>query len=116
MDRGSTHNLAKTLRDISSAGVDTRLLFDWEGDSFQFCEVTTSISPLEIESNSLFTTDSTLPPIMVVDDYKYYLTSDRTFLPEVGEYNLNIFPEVFDGTGYQLEDGSLFEWQEIREI
>ena len=132
VDRGASHELAKTLKEISAAGVDVRLIFDWEGDSFVGCELEEESDLFQFEDNSLFSTDNGLAqPVFSTLGYKNILTGDRTFLPELDEDILNPMCEIFDSTQYQIEvgcfdtgdgslfqfeDGSLFQWEEIEEI
>lgn len=131
VDRGASHSLAATLKQISVAGVDTRLVFDWGGDSFIGCEIERSDELFQLEDLSTFSTDNTTgDPLFSSEGYTPALTSENTFLPEMEEELLNPPCEIFDGTEYsseigvfnvgegsilQFEDGSIFQW-EILEV
>jgi hypothetical protein len=58
VDRGASHNLARTLKEVSAAGVDTRLIFDDEGNSFSGAYSVPSSAALGIEDNTLFEIDT----------------------------------------------------------
>lgn len=133
VDEGASHNLAKTLKDISAAGVDTRLMFDQNQNSF--------VGARTIPEDNLFTTNSfafevdNTPSLFAVEGDKVFPYEGRSVLPHskqieagntanplartINATNFSVSRGFFD-TGsnmlFAFEDGSIFEYIEVEEI
>ena len=133
VDRGASHGLAKTLKKISAAGVDTRLMFDDGQNSF--------IGARTIPEDSLFITDGgafevdSVPSMFAIEGAKVFPYGSRSVLPHstqiaagiktnplartINAIDYSVIRGYFD-TGddilFQFEDGSIFEYIEVEEI
>lgn len=127
VDRNVSHNLVRVLEQSSASGVEARLVFDDEGDSF--------VGAVAVDSEALFFDEFlfevgtgeyfTLEDVEFIGDDKSYLQAEE----DISIYNP--FASVLDSTSYynevglfdtgdnyifELEDGSLFEYRILEEI
>ena len=133
VDRGASHNLAKTLKDISAAGVDTRLIFDDGATSFIGARTLPSEELVTLEG-SAFEVDSN-PSYFTVEGDKIYPYENRSSLPHSKELALGIIKNpmaktinatsfivdigVFDSGEdfiFSPEPGVIFEYTILEEI
>ena len=129
IDRGASHSLAKTLEEISAAGVGARLMFDDGGDSFIGSEIITQDYAAVLENDDgLVVEDTSIEYLLVYAGDRIIPTGDRSYLPEdIQTETINpmcdlILPSLIGELGViqlenndvlELENGDILEYQII---
>jgi hypothetical protein len=116
VDRKANHSVARILQSISPAGVESRLIFDDEGNSFSGAYSIPSTSPLEIESNTLFEIDSgfylSLDDVQYIEAYEGKSTLDYSQdLQSTNPFSHTIRGDILFATKdlLEIESNTLFE-------
>jgi hypothetical protein len=121
VDRGASHNLARTLKEVSAAGVDTRLIFDDNANSFIGARSIPEEVLMQLESDA-FEVDSEINYLAVEGD-RIFPFGNRSVLShskEVAEgiiknpmaKTINETAYVIERNVFQLEEDSILEIDE----
>lgn len=109
VDKNPSHSLASILEEITSAGVNARLLFDNSGDSFIGARVIPEEFIFTLDNGDLLEFEEGSETYLYeVDGTEIVTFGDRSYLPHtVDSVTINPLARVIDNTDYFIEEGLL---------